>query len=94
MQSGVVGISSSHEVAVETAFTPVEAGGGISSLFEEQGGAGDGRTRRIELEQCTCRREKVCVGVQRTAWLSAVRAAVVFAGVGAAFSLRLGVLAF
>jgi len=92
-QSGVAGINSNQEPAVETAFKPVDAREKACCCSSSTGfgdGSSEGWTRMIEFEQWTCRREKVCVGVQRTAWFSDPRGPVVFGGVGAAFILSLG----
>lgn len=93
-QSGVTGINSNQELAVATVFKPVDVREKVcccsSSSTEFEGGSSEGWTRRIEFEQWTCRREKVCVGVQRTAWFSDPRGPVAFGGVGTAFILILG----
>ena len=93
-QSGVAGINSNQEPAVETAFKPVDvrekACCCCSSSTEFGGGSSEGWTRMIEFEQWTCRMEKVCVGVQRTAWFSDPLGPVAFGGVGTAFILSLG----
>jgi len=92
-QSGVAGINSNQEPAAATAFKPVDVREKVcccSSSAEFGGGNSEGWTRMIEFEQWTCRMEKVCVGVQRTAWFSDPRGPVAFGGVGAAFILSLG----